>query len=41
VLSPIWAWAVLGERMGMAVLAGGALILGAIALRGVLQAKQG
>jgi drug/metabolite transporter (DMT)-like permease len=41
VLSPIWAWAVLGERMAAAALAGGALILGATALRARLQAAQG
>lgn len=33
VLSPLWAWLVLGERVGPAVLAGGALVLGATLLR--------
>ncbi len=37
-LNPVWAWLVHGERPGPWALAGGALILGATALRSVLSA---
>jgi drug/metabolite transporter (DMT)-like permease len=39
VLNPIWAWLVHGEMPGAATLAGGALILGATAVRVVLDAR--
>jgi len=38
-LNPIWAWLVHGETPGAATLAGGALILGATAVRVVLDAR--
>ena len=37
-LNPVWSWLVHGERPGPWALAGGALILGATALRSVLSA---
>lgn len=37
-LNPVWAWLVHGERPGPWALAGGALILGATALRSILSA---
>ena len=40
VLNPIWAWLVHGETPGAATLAGGALILGATAVRVLLDARQ-
>jgi len=39
VLNPIWAWLVHGERPGPATLVGGALILGATAVRVVVDAR--
>ena len=39
VLNPIWAWLVHGERPGPAALIGGALILGATAIRTILDAR--
>ena len=39
VLNPIWAWLVHGERPGPATLIGGALILGATAVRTVIDAR--
>ena len=39
VLNPIWAWLVHGERPGPATLVGGALILGATAVRTVIDAR--
>lgn len=39
VLNPIWAWLVHGETPGVATIAGGALILGATALRTVMDAR--
>ena len=40
VLNPIWAWLVHGEKPGPATLAGGALILGATAVRMLLDARK-
>ena len=40
VLNPIWAWLVHGETPGPATLAGGALILGATAVRMLLDARK-
>ena len=39
VLNPIWAWLVHGERPGPATVIGGALILGATAVRTVIDAR--
>jgi drug/metabolite transporter (DMT)-like permease len=39
VLNPIWAWLVHGETPGGATIAGGALILGATAIRTVMDAR--
>jgi drug/metabolite transporter (DMT)-like permease len=39
VLNPIWAWLVHGERPGPATIIGGAVILGATAIRTVLDAR--
>ncbi|HEX5108721.1 MAG TPA: DMT family transporter [Vicinamibacterales bacterium] len=40
VLNPIWTWLVRGEAPGSAVIAGGAVILGATALRAVVQSGE-
>jgi drug/metabolite transporter (DMT)-like permease len=40
VLNPIWAWLVHGETPGPATLAGGALILGATAVRMIFDVRQ-
>jgi len=37
VLGPLWVWLVLGENPGAASLIGGALILGALLVRAVLE----
>jgi drug/metabolite transporter (DMT)-like permease len=39
VLNPIWAWLVHGEKPGPATLVGGMLILGATAIRTVLDTR--
>ena len=39
VLNPIWAWLVHGEAPGLATLLGGAIILGATALRALIDAR--
>jgi drug/metabolite transporter (DMT)-like permease len=39
VLNPLWAWWIQGERVGVATLAGGAIVLAAIATRSVLDAR--
>ena len=38
-LNPVWAWVFQGERPGAWALVGGAIILGATTLKGVLDAR--
>jgi drug/metabolite transporter, DME family len=40
VLNPVWTWLVHGERVGPTTLAGGALVLGATAMRTWLDARR-
>jgi drug/metabolite transporter (DMT)-like permease len=40
VLNPIWTWLVRGEQPGRAVIAGGAVIVGATALRAVVLSRE-
>jgi drug/metabolite transporter (DMT)-like permease len=39
VLNPLWAWAIHGENPGAAVLAGGAVIVGATAIKAIADAR--
>jgi DME family drug/metabolite transporter len=41
VLAPVWVWAVLGERVGMMSLLGGAIVLGSVLIQAIFGAGGG